>query len=124
MERNKEIATVESSETNPTSTSETGKMMRRSFIAGVATAVVGAVALGQQKRDYEKNAPPIHYPDPDIIVLDKRFDKYKIGNAAIQRLHTGTLWAEGPAWNGVGRFLVWSDVAGNVQHRWLDEDNH
>ena len=34
------------------------------------------------------------------------------------------LWAEGPAWNGVGRYLVWSDIPNNVQHRWLAEDNH
>ena len=39
----------------------------------------------------------------DIVVLDDRFAKYKLGNTPIQRLHTGTLWAEGPAWNGVGR---------------------
>ncbi len=32
-------------------------------------------------------------------------------------------WAEGPAWNGVGRYLVWSDIP-NVKHRWLAEDGH
>jgi gluconolactonase len=26
-------------------------------------------------------------------------------NTTMKRLHTGTLWAEGPAWNGPGRFL-------------------
>ena len=34
------------------------------------------------------------------------------------------LWAEGPAWNGAGNYLVWSDIPNNVQHRWLAEDNH
>ena len=63
-------------------------------------------------------------PDRDIIVLDPRFAKYKLGNTAIQRLHTGMLWAEGPAWNGLGRYLVWSDIPNNVQHRWLAEDGH
>ena len=29
------------------------------------------------------------------------------------------LWAEGPAWNGVGKYLVWSDIPNNVQMRWL-----
>ena len=57
-------------------------------------------------------------------MLDKRFAKYKIGNTPIQRLHTGMLWAEGPAWNGVGRYLVWSDIPNNVQMRWLEEDGH
>lgn len=65
---------------------------------------------------------PIQYPDPDIIALDNRFRKYMIGNTAIKRLYTGTLWSEGPAWNGVGRFLVWSDIPNNVQMRWLEED--
>jgi gluconolactonase len=40
----------------------------------------------------------------------------------MRRLHTGTMWAEGPAWNGVGRFLVWSDIPNNVQMRWIEED--
>ena len=41
---------------------------------------------------------------------------------SIKRLHIGTLWAEGPAWNGVGRYLVWSDIPNNVQMRWIEED--
>ena len=41
---------------------------------------------------------------------------------SIRRLHIGTLWAEGPAWNGVGRYLVWSDIPNNVQMRWIEED--
>jgi gluconolactonase len=34
------------------------------------------------------------------------------------------MWAEGPAWNGVGRYLVWSDIPNNEQLRWLEEDGH
>jgi gluconolactonase len=34
------------------------------------------------------------------------------------------LWAEGPAWNGVGRYLVFSDIPNNVQMRCLEEDSH
>ncbi len=99
------------------------QVARRTFIGGTLAAGFAATAFGQG-RDYGQNAPPVRYPDPDIIVLDPRFAKYKLGNAAIQRLHTGMLWAEGPAWNGVGRYLVWSDIAGNVQKRWLAEDGH
>src|SRR6201989_3441540 len=69
-------------------------------------------------------AQPVRYPDPDIIALDNRFRRYIAGNTVIKRLHTGTLWAEGPAWNGVGRFLVWSDIPNNVQMRLLEEDGH
>lgn len=88
---------------------------RRSFLA--------SAALVQTPRDWSgKN--PVRYPDPDVIVLDKRFAKYKVGNAAIERLYTGTRWAEGTAWNGVGRYLIWSDIAENRQMRWLEEDGH
>ncbi|MBL8217551.1 MAG: SMP-30/gluconolactonase/LRE family protein [Bryobacterales bacterium] len=66
---------------------------------------------------------PIQYPDPDIVALDPRFRKYMIGNTSIKRLHTGTQWAEGPAWNGVGRYMVWSDIPNNVQLRWIADDN-
>ena len=123
-EGNKRVMSEKDQEKEHSKGAESGKMLRRSFIAGIATAAAGAVVLGQQQRDYGKNSSPIHYPDPDIIVLDKRFGKYKLGNAAIQRLYTGTSWAEGPAWNGVGRYLVWSDVSGNTQYRWLAEDGH
>jgi len=34
------------------------------------------------------------------------------------------LWAEGPAWNGVGRYLLWSDIPNDRQLRWLEEDSH
>jgi gluconolactonase len=94
---------------------------RRSFLAAAAAAAAAGTTLA---RDYSKNAPPTRYPDPDIVVLDKRFNKYKIGNTAIQRLHTGTLWAEGPAWCGVGKYLLWSDIPNDRQLRILDEDGH
>ena len=66
----------------------------------------------------------MRYPDPDVVVLDPRFERYKLFNSPIMRLHTGMLWAEGPAWNGVGKYLVWSDIPNNVQHRWIDDDGH
>jgi gluconolactonase len=45
-----------------------------------------------------------------------------VDQTPIRRLHTGTLWAEGPAWNGVGRYLVWSDAPNNVQMRYIEDD--
>lgn len=66
---------------------------------------------------------PVRYPDPDIIALEPRFRRYIIRNTPIRRMHTGTLWAEGPAWSGVGRFLVWSDIPNNVQLRLIDDDH-
>lgn len=106
-------------ETGQSSQAEAPKVGRRGLLAAA-----GAFAIGGVPRDFGPNAPPVRYPDPDIIELDKRFAKYKLGNTPIQRLHTGMLWAEGPAWNGVGRFLMWSDIPNNVQMRWLNEDGH
>ena len=63
-------------------------------------------------------------PIRDIVILEERFAKYRLGNTPIQRIHNGTLWAEGPAWNGVGRYLLWSDIPNDRQMRWLEEDGH
>src|ERR1700683_2493568 len=109
---------------------------RRNFLAVLSGSVLaGAAALpaaAQQAAPQQiSSAPaprdwsgqqPVQYPDPDIVALDNRFRKYMVGNTVIKRLHTGTLWAEGPAWNGVGRYLLWSDIPNNVQMRWLEED--
>ena len=100
-------------------------LSRRGFLSA-ATALSASAGLTRSVdgRDYAPDAEPVRYPDPDIVVLDRRFAKYKLGNTPIQRLHRGTLWAEGPAWNGVGRYLLWSDIPNNVQLRWLEEDGH
>jgi gluconolactonase len=97
---------------------------RRQFHTTTATALAGLAlspATSAADRDWFGHTPT-RYPDPDVVALDPRFEKYKLGNTAIQRLHTGTLWAEGPAWNGVGRYLVFSDIPNNVQIRWLEEN--
>jgi gluconolactonase len=73
-------------------------------------------------RDYSRIEPFV-YPDPDIVALTPAFRRYIIFNTAIRRLHIGTQWAEGPAWNGVGRYLVWSDIPNNVQLRFIDDDS-
>jgi gluconolactonase len=64
---------------------------------------------------------PIRYPDPAIEVLDARFERYRIGNAAVERLHTGARWAEGPVWFGDGRYLLWSDIPNDRMLRWSEE---
>ena len=43
-------------------------------------------------------------------------------NTSIQRLWTGALWAEGPAWSAEGRYLVFSDIPNNRQMRWIEDD--
>jgi gluconolactonase len=85
---------------------------------GVAPSVVTT-----PPRDFGPNAAPnVYVWDPDIVVIDPLFTDYVQGNTPIQRLWTGSLWAEGPAWSGQGRYLVWSDIPNNRQLRWL-EDN-
>jgi gluconolactonase len=74
-------------------------------------------------RDFGPNAPPTTYfSDPDILVVDSQFGRYIQPNTSIKRLWTGALWAEGPAWSGVGRYLIWSDIPNNIQLRWLEDD--
>ena len=107
-------------------------LSRRAFLgATVASATIApALAAAQQAglppyepRDWS-GQNPLHYPDPDIIALDPRFRRYILFNTPIRRHYIGTLWAEGPAWNGSGRYLVWSDIPNNRQMRWLEEDGH
>jgi gluconolactonase len=94
---------------------------RRGFLAGAAGLAMAAGLPGDAAARSERGSPPVRYPDPDIVTLDRRFNKYKLGNTPIQRLHTGMMWAEGPAWNAVGRYLLWSDIPNDVNHRWLEE---
>ncbi|HEY6434298.1 MAG TPA: SMP-30/gluconolactonase/LRE family protein, partial [Acetobacteraceae bacterium] len=75
--------------------------------------------ISQPPRQWGRFAPPELYPDPDVIVIDKEFQQYRIGLAAIHRLATGFQWAEGPAWSSEGQYAVFSDVKGDTQHRYL-----
>src|SRR3954470_11176187 len=106
---------------------------RRAFLTAAlaAVAAIPATALGQnaaappippeQPRDWSGQVP-VRYPDPDIIALDPRFRRYIVGNTTIKRLYTGGQWCEGPAWCGVGKYMVWSDIPNNRQLRWIEDD--
>jgi gluconolactonase len=96
-------------------------MERRVFLnvaaGSAATLALDPFALaGEQERKI-----PVAYPDPAIEVLDPRFEKYRQGNAAVERLYTGTRWAEGPVWFGDGRYLLFSDIPNNRMLRWLED---
>ena len=93
---------------------------RRSFLTTLGTLVAAPLLA----RDFGKNAAPERYPEPDVIALEDAFKKIKIGNASIERLHTGMRWAEGPAWSGAGQYLMWSDIPNNAQLRYLPDDGH
>jgi gluconolactonase len=63
----------------------------------------------------------VRYPDPAIEVLDPRFTRYRLANAAVERLATGGRWTEGPVWFGDGRYLLWSDIPNNRMLRWDEQ---
>jgi gluconolactonase len=107
--------------------SEKTDLNRRGFLTAAAALTAAASVRADDNDDgFGAGAPPVRYPDHRLVTLDDRFKKLILGNTPIQRLYhsKNMLWAEGPAWNGVGRYLVWSDIPNNVQHRWLEEDGH
>ncbi len=61
---------------------------------------------------------PIRYPDPDVLVLDRRFEHIKLGHAGIERIATGFRFTEGPAYFGGGRYLVFADIPNDSLMRW------
>jgi gluconolactonase len=92
---------------------------RRAILTGlIATAATPAWGRDWSGKD------PVRYPDSDVVVIEPEFGRYFQANSPIRRLHTGMLWAEGPAWNGSGNYLVWSDIANDAQMRYLPEDGH
>jgi gluconolactonase len=96
-------------------------MRRRTFLHVTAAASTSlAFAPWAYSTEHDTKAPTA-YPDPAIEVVDPRFARYKIGNAAIERLYTGARWAEGPVWFGDGRYLLFSDIPNNRMLRWLED---
>ena len=69
----------------------------------------------------QERKTPVPYPDAAVEVVDPRFAKYKVNNAAIERLFTGARWAEGPVWFGDGCYLLFSDIPNNRMLRWLED---
>jgi len=56
----------------------------------------------------------------DVVVLDPRFKSCFAGHVRVERLWTGSRWAEGPAWFAAGRYLVWSDIPNNRLMRYVE----
>jgi len=94
-------------------------MQRRTFM-NLTAGASAALALYPRAATEERRTP-VSYPDAAVEVLDPRFAKYKVNNAAIERLWTGARWAEGPVWFGDGRYLLFSDIPNNRMLRWLED---
>lgn len=96
---------------------------RRTFLRTTASTAVGTLIAPTMvaSHKYFSHTVQKRYPDPAIVILDKRFEKYCQFNAAVERLWTGARWAEGPVWFGDGRFLLFSDIPNNRILRWTEE---
>jgi len=78
---------------------------------GAGLSLLAAPALAQWRMSER-------YPDAAIRILDPSFARYRVALAAIMRLGTGWRWAEGPAWFGDHRYLIWSDPHDSRLYRW------
>jgi gluconolactonase len=58
----------------------------------------------------------------DFEVVDPRFRGLAFIYVRVEKLWTGCRWAEGPAWFGGGRYLVWSDIPNDRMLRWDETD--
>ena len=109
----------------------------QALAAGAGAMVAGAgTAAAQQAHPRRRRAPsPIrratsargaHRPPISGTPTSSRSTRASTVSRsrmrAIQRLYTGVLWAEGPAWSAQGRYLVWSDIPNNRQMRWSEDD--
>lgn len=53
-------------------------------------------------------------------VYDERFSNYLLPNAGVQKLYSGTLWAEGAVYFADGDYLIWSDIPNNRMLRFVE----
>ncbi len=95
----------------------------KAFAQATPTPVGPPSTITTPPRDFSRTgAPTTYFTDPDVLSVDPSFNGLRQPNSAIQRLWTGALWSEGPAWNAQGRYLVWSDIPNNRQLRRLEDD--
>lgn len=110
-----------------------GGTSRREVLGSMLAAPVMLAAAGaggraeaaeaaKPARDFSPGAPPVAYPDADVLVIHPSFNALRVFNSPIQRLWTGALWSEGPAWCSQGRYLVWSDIPNDRQLRWIEDE--
>jgi gluconolactonase len=94
------------------------EITRRNML-GAGAAIAAAASL--PPKAFGGWEPSEGYPDPAIKILDPSFAKYRIFNAAVERLATGMRWSEGPVWMGDARCLLWSDIPNKRIVRWDEE---
>jgi gluconolactonase len=56
----------------------------------------------------------------DFEIIHPRFASLLLGNCRLEKLHTGTRWAEGPCYFGDTGVLIWSDIPNNRMLRYVE----
>jgi gluconolactonase len=115
-------------------------LSRRDLLATMGGAVAAGLTLAAQSqqtpsnppsppsvvsnppRDFGPESTTTYFNDPDVLTVDPAFGGLVQANASIKRLWIGAQWAEGPAWNSQGRYLLFSDIPTNRQFRWVEDD--
>src|SRR5258705_13852731 len=96
-------------------------MLARRSLMIAGTAAAAELSLGGAMFNTTAAEPILRYPDPSIKVLDPRFSKYVLGNAAVERIAGGCRFTEGPVWFGDGRYFLWSDIPNDRIMKWEEE---
>ena len=55
-------------------------------------------------------------------IKDERFRRLVMGNVHLEKLWTGSRWAEGPAYFPAGKYLIWSDIPNDRVLRFDETD--
>ncbi|WP_136067416.1 SMP-30/gluconolactonase/LRE family protein [Modicisalibacter radicis] len=93
------------------------KLGRRQFLSASAALAAASTAPGLFAHQ-AKSPQPSRYPADVWQTVDDRFQQFILFNTPLERQWSGGLWLEGPAWNAVGRYAVFSDIPRALQMRW------
>src|SRR5262249_1891926 len=91
---------------------------RRTMVATGSAALALAATSPHAFGGWERTQ---RYPDPAVEVLDPSFAKYRLFNAAVERLATGLRWGEGPGGVGRRRYGRGRDTPNNRIMKWDEE---
>jgi gluconolactonase len=56
----------------------------------------------------------------DYEIIHPRFASLMLGNCRLEKIHSGTRWAEGPCYFGDTGVLIWSDIPNNRMLRYVE----
>jgi gluconolactonase len=56
----------------------------------------------------------------DYEIIHPRFASLLLGNCSLEKIHSGTRWAEGPCYFGDTGVLIWSDIPNNRMLRYVE----